>query len=173
MQALVSSLQGSADTNDDRVLLVEQPAVPPALAELWREAAEWHFSRDHCNCFGCNIFPPGAVVQSTETTFGDWENRGDWVGFERQPDAPSVADRGWLCVASFSEFDYLFCCFDSSSPHFGHVRHMVNNCCSERAVWSDIGILAARLLQWDAAGGDGEDEDEESALLAMLSSEGL
>ena len=67
-----------------------------------------------------------------------------------------MADRGWLCIASLSEFDYLFGCFDSASSHFGHVRHMVNNCCDEWACCDDAAVLVQRLLQWHSNGADQE-----------------
>ena len=165
LQSAVTALQAEG---------VAQPAVPPSVAALWLESAEWHFSRDHYDVFGCNIFPPNRLPELTLQIFGDAENRADWRtdAQQRAPGEPSVADPGWLVWASFSEYDYLFVCFDSTSPHHGHVRHMVNNCCEERAVWNDALPLAERLLAWDAAGGDApEDEEEESALTAMLSRE--
>ena len=187
LEALVTSLRTAPDEGSGGsaaaavtgavALQVRGPKVPPSLAALWREAGEWHFSRDHHNAFGCNVFAPATVVRTTEQVFGDWGCRADWRRdlASRQLGQPSVADAGWLCVASFSEYDYLFCCFDSASPHFGHVRHMVNNCCEENACWTDAVVLADKLLAWHTAGGDGdedecdnEDEDEESALSQML-----
>ena len=174
LRSLVTALQAEGQGGGESgALPVPQPAVPPSVAALWLEGAEWHFSRDHCDVFGCNIFPPARLPELTVQIFGDAENRADWQQQQRAAAGePSVADPGWLVWASFSEYDYLFVCFDSASPHHGHVRHMVNNCCEERAVWNDALPLAERLLAWDAAGGDApEDEEEESALTAMLSRE--
>jgi hypothetical protein len=173
LQALVGSLRGSGDESEgtgvtERAgaraqgqgspasLHVQQPAVPAAVQALWREASSWHFSHDHCEVFGFNIYSPGSVKATTVQIFGDWECRDDWrVDLQRrQPEHPSVAERGWLCIGAASEFDYLFCCFDSASPQFGHVRHMVNNCCEEWACCADALLLVRRLLAWHASGAD-------------------
>eukprot|EP01043_Picozoa_sp_COSAG02_P050949 COSAG02_NODE_5298_length_4461_cov_2.071068_4_plen_275_part_00 len=137
-------------------LLVKQPAVPPTLASLWLESRTWHFSQGHCDVFGFNIFSPDSVKTVTVQIFGDLECRDDWLEHMRecQPEQPSVAERGWLCIASLSEYDFLFSCFDSSSPNFGHVRHMVNNCCEEWACCDDASVLVQRLLLWNAKGAD-------------------
>ena len=174
LQALLDSLRSSEQEGGAAVgaaaLQVQQPAVPPSLAALWCEAGEWHFSHSHYNVFGCNLFAPASVVQSTEQIFGDWDCRADWrAGLAgRQPEQPSVADPGWLCVASFSEYDFLFCCFDSASPHFGHIRHMVNNCGEENPCWNDIIVLADKLLAWHAAGGDSEEDGDEASTLSQM-----
>lgn len=139
-------------------LLVQQPAVPPTLASMWLESRTWHFSEGHCDVFGFNIFSPDSVKNVTVQIFGDLECRDDWLEHmrDRQPEQPSVAERGWLCIASLSEYDFLFSCFDLSSPNFGHVRHMVNNCCEEWACCDDASVLVQRLLAWNATGADQE-----------------
>jgi hypothetical protein len=123
LHALVESLclpssGGNEHVDREGSVQVAQPAIPPAVAALWREGAEWHFSHGHCDVFGCNIFPPTKVVKITHDVFGDWECRNEWQA-EIHPETPSVAEPGWLCFCSYSEFDYLFCCFDRNSPHFG------------------------------------------------------
>eukprot|EP01043_Picozoa_sp_COSAG02_P039072 COSAG02_NODE_3059_length_7451_cov_11.870919_1_plen_240_part_00 len=139
-------------------LLVQQPAVPPTLASLWLESRTWHFSEGHCDVFGFNIFSPDSVKSGTVQIFGDLECRDEWLEHmrERQLDQPSVAECGWLCIASLSEYDFLFSCFDSSSPHFGRIRHMVNNCCEEWACCDDAKVLVQRLIAWKAKGADEE-----------------
>ena len=166
LKSLVESLRlsGSA-AGGVASLQVAEPKIPPSWGALWVESAEWHFSKDHYNCYGFNIFPPADVLKTTEQIFGDWECRTSWAEdmHARSEGEPSVADPGWLCVASFSEFDYLFCCFDRSSPCFGDVRHMVNNCCEERPVGSDALAITDRLVEWHDSAGD----DEEAAADAL------
>ena len=168
LQALVSSLSRAAAARQEggqspapgevstrsSSLLVEQPAVPPSLSSLWREGQSWHFSHGHLDVFGFNVFSPGSVKDTTVQIFGDLECRDDWLEHMRQhqPQQPSVAGPGWLCIASLSEYDYLFCCFDSASAHFGRVRHMVNNCCEEWACCDDAMVLVQRLLTWHSNG---------------------
>jgi hypothetical protein len=162
LQSLADSLCAEDSTAGERdegpaSLRVAQPAVPPAVAAWWRESRSWHFSRDHHDVFGFNVFDPSGVVQTTEQIFGDWENRADWRRDHavRQPAGqPSVAGPGWVCLASLSEYDYLFCCFDSASPSFGHVRHMVNNCCEEWHAANDFAVFAQRLLEWHSSGAE-------------------
>jgi hypothetical protein len=128
LQSLASSLRSAGDADELLAagsLQVRQPGIPASVAALWREASEWHFSRNHYGCFGLNIFPPSGLVELTTQVFGDLECRGDWRSAEQQQQqqqpGPSVAQPGWLVLAAFSEYDYLFCCFDAQSPHFGHV----------------------------------------------------
>ena len=163
LQSLVASLRAESESRGDdeglASLMVQLPAVPPAVAALWLEGRSWHFSRDHYDAFGFNIFQPSCVVQTTEQIFGDWENRAEWMRTEangelRQAGQPTVAGPGWVCLASLSEYDYLFCCFDSASASFGHVRHMVNNCCEEWHAADSFAVFPARLLEWHTSGAD-------------------
>lgn len=43
-----------------------------------------------------------------------------------QHSSSSVAGPGWLCIGSFSEYDYLFCSFDAASPYFGEVSLLMH-----------------------------------------------
>ena len=149
-------------------LCVAQPDIPATLRALWQEAAEWHFSQDHYNAFGFNVFAPTEVVQATVDIFGGWTERDDWRSdiLSRQP-PPTAACPGWLCIASFSEFDYLFCCFDAASPSFGHVRHVVNNCCEDMPVLDDVNPVCQKLLEWDTAHHE-EHEDPIETLSQLL-----
>lgn len=151
-------------------LQVLRPAVPPALAAMWRESAEWHFSKGHYDAFGLNLYRPSDVATVTPKIFGDWSMRLDWQEHEKGEGGAgvSVSDPGWVCVGACSEFDFYFCCFDADSPHFGHGRLMVNNCCEERPAWDDFALLGKRLLAWHAAAGDdpGSDDDQGTDLLA-------
>ncbi len=153
-----ANAEGASRVAGSSSLLVHQPAVPPTLASLWLESRTWHFSEGHCDVFGFNIFSPDSVKSGTVQIFGDLECRDEWLEYmrEHQPGQPSVAECGWLCIASLSEYDFLFSCFDSSSPHFGRVRHMVNNCCEEWACCDDTIVLVQRLLAWKAKGADEE-----------------
>ena len=56
---------------------------------------------------------------------GDEELVEEW---RQEHDSPNCAEDGWQCFAAVSEYDYLFVCVDDSSEHYGHIRHIVNNC---------------------------------------------
>jgi hypothetical protein len=142
LQAVVNSLKLPNDADSALASWqVRQPEVPPSIATLWREAGEWHFSHDHCNCFGCNISPPTNIKSHTIQIFGDEECRQEWAEAEhiQRPGQPSVADPGWLCIGSFSEFDYLFCSFDAASPHFG-------KCCQHKNLPEEVSLSLSLSL---------------------------
>ncbi|CAM0138160.1 hypothetical protein VKS41_001395 [Umbelopsis sp. WA50703] len=112
-----------------KVYGVSNPAIPNELESLWKIASEWHLIADHYNVFGFNIYGPKAVVQFTKDVFGDEEVREEW-GSDHGEDSCGGAD--WLCLAGYSEFDYIFMNFNSQSKLFGATRHMVNNCDEDR-----------------------------------------
>jgi hypothetical protein len=127
-------------------------AVPAALLDMWAQGSEWHLLPEgHHNVFGFNLFAPHTLRQITTEIFGGEEERNEWAQ-DHSGDATnynaSVAGHGWAAVASFSEFDYLFCCMDSHSPHFGEVRHMVNNCYEEAVCCNSIDELLSYLADF-------------------------
>ncbi|KAG2176380.1 hypothetical protein INT43_005614 [Umbelopsis isabellina] len=108
---------------------VHNPAIPNELESLWKIASEWHLIADHYNVFGFNIYGPKTVLQTTKNVFGEEEIRQDWAS-DHGEDSCGGAD--WLCLAGYTEFDYIFMNFNSQSKLFGATRHMVNNCNDDR-----------------------------------------
>ena len=64
-------------------LHIRQPDVPPSMVALWSQAGEFHFSRNHYNCFGLNIFSPTNILETTKSIFGDWSERSEWAEEEQ------------------------------------------------------------------------------------------
>ncbi|KAK3243296.1 hypothetical protein CYMTET_47036 [Cymbomonas tetramitiformis] len=117
---------------------VKKISIPIELREIWMAASEWHLSHNHCDCFGFNIFSPNEVVQVTAEIFGNDEEllkqwRKDTASAGKET---SCAHEGWLCLASTSEYDFIFVNVDAESPFFGRTRHVVNNCCEDEDLTS-------------------------------------
>lgn len=108
---------------------VRNAAIPVELESMWKIASEWHLIADHYNVFGFNIYGPKTVLQTTKNVFGDDEIRQEW-GSDHGED--SCGDADWLCLAGYTEFDYIFMNFNSESKLYGATRHMVNNCDDDR-----------------------------------------
>ena len=103
---------------------VSNPAIPKDLEKLWKVASEWHLIEDHIEVFGFNIYSPTKLIGTTLQIFGDKEIKTEWA--QEQGDN-SCAGSDWLCLAGYSEFDYVFVNLNEKSPFFGSTRHMVNN----------------------------------------------
>lgn len=101
------------------------PAIPEELESLWRIGSEWHLVEEHYNVFGFNIYNPKEIIQITGKIFGGEEIKQEWAS---EIQGISCADKDWLCVCGYSEYDYIFMNFDKESSLFGATRHMVNNC---------------------------------------------
>ncbi|GAB5593433.1 hypothetical protein Unana1_08333 [Umbelopsis nana] len=104
------------------------PAIPDELELLWNIVSEWHIIADQYDVFGFNIHGPKKVLQTTKNVFGDEDIRKEWVSDHGKD--PCGAD--WLCLAGYTEYDYLFMNFNRQSELFGTTRHMVNNCNEEK-----------------------------------------
>ena len=90
--------------------------------------------KDHYDSFGLNIFAPASVLKKTNEIFGDEDLRSEW---RDDHDQPNVGCNGWVCFASFSEYDFLFVCVDASqSSHYGTIRRCVNNCNEDEPIHS-------------------------------------
>jgi hypothetical protein len=102
--------------------------APPALMAMWEVGGEWHLLQGedrHYGVFGFNFVSPHRVGDVTIDIFGGVDERADWAAARLahpRSDGTTCASEGWGCIAAFSEFDYLFCCFDRASPHFGELR---------------------------------------------------
>jgi hypothetical protein len=108
--------------------------LPATLRLLWGVAAEWHLlvAGHHCDVFGFNLFAPNELREVTVQIFGDEDNRAEWASEHGKNNSITCAEAGWMAIASFSEYSYLYCCLDRENPSFGDVRHMVNNCFEEQ-----------------------------------------
>jgi hypothetical protein len=104
---------------------VSNPAIPEQLEALWKIASEWHLIDDNYDVFGFNIYGPKKIVQTTKNVFGDEDIRKEWVS-DHGNDSCGGAD--WLCLAGYTEYDYIFMNFNKQSDLFAATRHMVNNC---------------------------------------------
>ncbi|ORX97938.1 hypothetical protein K493DRAFT_313885 [Basidiobolus meristosporus CBS 931.73] len=103
---------------------VSNPAIPEELKEMWKIASEWHLVNDHYNVFGFNIYRPESIVQTTLDVIGGDELRKEWA---EEHGKDSCGGQDWLCLAGYSEYDYIFVNFNAKSAAFGAARHMVNN----------------------------------------------
>eukprot|EP00435_Cladocopium_sp_Y103_P026493 s931_g6.t1 len=53
------------------------------------------------------------------------ECKADWM---EEHGEDSCAGDDWICIGESSEYDYFFVNLRKTSPHFGMVKHIVNNC---------------------------------------------
>jgi hypothetical protein len=114
--------------------------APPALRAAWSISSEWHqLPSGHYNAFGFNLLSPPAGLsldddENATGIFGGLDLRRQWASYQRERDGIDVscADEGWVVIAAFSEYDFLFCCLDpKKARHYGKIRHIVNNCSEE------------------------------------------
>lgn len=104
---------------------VKNADIPEELKVLWKISSEWHLIEDHYDVFGFNIYNPKQIIQYTKNIFGDENCKKEWSEYIGKV---SCADNDWLCIASYSEYDYIFMNFNRQSRFFSATRHMVNNC---------------------------------------------
>ncbi|KAI8973750.1 hypothetical protein BDF20DRAFT_671134 [Mycotypha africana] len=126
LQSLIVNLEAS---NEGLAI-----GIPDDLSSLWRISSEWHLIKDHYNVFGFNIYSPQQVIPVTNDIFGGSEDvRQEWVMMSGQ-EQESCGSAGWMCIASYSEYDYIFMNFNKRSRMFGTTRHMVNNTNEDNAL---------------------------------------
>eukprot|EP00553_Chaetoceros_curvisetus_P014492 CAMPEP_0204652064 /NCGR_PEP_ID=MMETSP0718-20130828/14339_1 /ASSEMBLY_ACC=CAM_ASM_000674 /TAXON_ID=230516 /ORGANISM="Chaetoceros curvisetus" /LENGTH=283 /DNA_ID=CAMNT_0051675975 /DNA_START=105 /DNA_END=953 /DNA_ORIENTATION=- len=104
--------------------ITNNTSLPEALQALLSVSGEWHIMRYHYGAYGCNLFHKGAFIDKMGV-FGDDKALAVW---RNEHDSPNCAEEGWECFCQVSEYDYIFVCVDKGSPHYGHTRHVVNNC---------------------------------------------
>ena len=111
--------------------------APPLLRALWASGSAWHLLPDgeHCGVFGFNVIAPDKAEAATLSVWDDVEEQQAWAARHGSPrHGSSCASAGWLCFATFSEYDTLFVCVDEASPCYGDVHAVVNNCDEESVV---------------------------------------
>ncbi|CAL1147507.1 unnamed protein product [Cladocopium goreaui] len=101
--------------------LPEGLEFPSALRLLLQHGAKW--------TFGAEGIPPLCLYAATREVgndiFGDEECKADWM---EEHGEDSCAGDDWICIGESSEFDYFFVNLRKTSPNFGMVKHIVNNC---------------------------------------------
>ena len=148
--------------------------APPLLRALWASGSAWHLLPDgeHCGVFGFNVIAPDKAEAATLSVWDDAEEQQAWAARHGSPrHGSSCASAGWLCFATFSEYDTLFVCVDEASPCYGDVHAVVNNCDEESVVAGGLPAVllaladavearaAARGAAAAAGGGGGDDTD--------------
>ena len=104
---------------------IDNPDIPEELKILWNISSEWHLIEDHHNVFGFNIFSPKEIIKITNDIFGDENVRKEWL---EDLGNNSCGNKSWICISSYSEYDYIFVNVNKKSKYFGGTRHMINNC---------------------------------------------
>lgn len=104
---------------------INNPDIPEELKILWNISSEWHLIEDHYNVFGFNIFSPKEIMKITNDIFGDENVRKEWL---EDLGNTSCGNKDWICISSYSEYDYIFVNVNKNSNFFGGTRHVINNC---------------------------------------------
>jgi hypothetical protein len=103
--------------------------------------------------FGFNLLSPPSALnadddEGTNCIFGGRDERRQWSSDQREQDGIDVscAEEGWVVIAAFSEYDFLFCCLDPKKINsYGTIRHIVNNCADEYDCCGSVDELLGRL----------------------------
>lgn len=47
-------------------------------------------------------------------------------------------NKDWICISSYSEYDYIFVNVNKSSKFFGGTRHVINNCTIDKRLTNHL-----------------------------------
>ena len=95
---------------------INNPDIPEELKILWNISSELHLIESHYNVFGFNIFSPKEILKITNDIFGDENVIGNI----------SCGNKDWICISSYSEYDYIFVNVNKSSKIFYKILYIIN-----------------------------------------------
>ncbi|CAE7348815.1 unnamed protein product [Symbiodinium natans] len=107
--------------------LPEGCKLPEILVELLKMGVKWTFK----DLFHCEMFV--LTDDANMDIYGDEECRQDW---QEEHGEDSCAHPWWVCIGNSSEYDFYYLNTKESSPTFGQVKRIVNNC-DEETVYTE------------------------------------